>query len=693
MKLLAIDFEYNRPQDPDMGLMAVSTRRTGDSEPRSRWLYNDPDRKRLFRGWLLEHLQNGYTLVAHNAVAEASCFIALGLDPRKFKWLDTYLEYKQLANQNNDWLYGKYVQKDAFGTKIRTSYPSVRRHELIEFDELFGSEREEALAKAKARSGDGSKLDCTLENALLNFVPEANYDPSVKRDARRLILECKEEYSEAEKAQILDYANDDTKHLATIIKRQLEAETQRTGWSAEKTLQAALWRGRYAANVAKYTMHGIPLNMDRLNNLEANAEGVLNEAKEQFNKDCWPIFTYSKTGKEWKMSRNTQKTNEMIEYLVKEKGLRWKKTKDGNYSTSTADGEPLQAYEDIHPWLKQFVRVRNLESVLKGYKQPDLSVNKLDRKPVFRDNVGKDGRLRPWYGPFGTQTGRNAPGAKAFVFAQAAVMRALVDPPKGRIIHEIDYGSQEAYIAPILSGDPGLLRAYTSGDPYLAFAIATGAAPGDATKHSHKDIRTLYKSTVLGLQYGMGAAKLAIKLSADTGRAVGVEQAKDLIRQHREVYPVYYEWKERLWEQYRYEQQPLVLRDGWYLDVDQLSRLSALNFPIQGTGSSIMRVCIDMLYDEGIELICPIHDSMVVECDIEDSDRVTEIVAKCMLSSSAKVLGADGMRVGEPESVTHGEYWETEKNVYDLPKFKKYFENSMNHDANEKILKKVLDLS
>lgn len=441
MKLLAIDFEYNRSQDPDMGLMAVSIAecvdgRMREGHPTSVWLYNNEETKESFCKSLKAWNDFGYTLVAHNAVAEASCFIALGLDPRKFKWLDTYLEYKQLANQNNDWLYGKYVQKDAFGTKIRKSYPSVRRHELIEFDELFGSEREEALAKASARSGDNSKLNCTLENALLNFVPEANYDPSVKRDARRLILECKDEYSEAEKAQILDYANDDTKHLATIIKRQLEAEAKRTGWDAEKTLQAALWRGRYAANVAKYTMHGIPLNMDRLNNLEANAEGVLNEAKEQFNKDCWPIFTYSKTGKEWKMSRNTQKTNEMIEYLVKEKGLKWKKTKDGNYSTSTADGEPLQAYEDIHPWLKQFVRVRNLESVLKGYKQPDLSVNKLDRKPVFRDNVGKDGRLRPWYGPFGTQTGRNAPGAKAFVFAQAAVMRALVDPPPGRVIHE-----------------------------------------------------------------------------------------------------------------------------------------------------------------------------------------------------------------------------------------------------------------
>lgn len=252
--------------------------------------------------------------------------------------------------------------------------------------------------------------------------------------------------------------------------------------------------------------------------------------------------------------------------------------------------------------------------------------------------------------------------------------------------HNCDYGSQEAYIAPILSGDKALLDAYISGDPYLAFAIATGAAPKDATKTSHKDIRTLYKSTVLGLQYGMGAAKLAIKLTADTGKKVTTDMARELINQHKEVYPRYYEWKEELWEQYRHDKRPLILRDGWYLDVDQLSRLSVLNFPVQGTGSSMMRVCIDLLYERGIELICPIHDSMVVECDEQDIDRVEKIVQECMLESSLKILGVDGMRVGDAEVVRHGEYWETEKNLYDLPKFKKYFESALKIDPNEKIL-------
>ena len=684
MKLCAIDFEYNRPANPDMGLMAVSICVEGD-KPFSTWLYNDEAAKKQLKYWLLDK-KDHYTFVAHNVVAEASCFIALGLEPRDFQWLDTYLEYKQLANHNNDYRYGRYVDKSAFGTTIRTSRPLFHRTEIIELDELFGDDRERAMAKAKAHNGDSTVLNQTLENAILNFLPEVEYDPNTKRDARHLILERKTDYSDEEKAQILDYANDDTTYLIPLINKMLQCEMERTRWDFKKTLKAAQWRARYGCHVAKYTMKGIPLHLERLANLEANAEAVLNEAKVQFNQECYPIFTYKKTPDGWKMAKSTKKTNDMIQYLIDSQNLIWKKTKKGDYSTSTEEGGPLQQYEDIHPWLKKFVRVRNLEAVLKGYKQPDLTRHPLERDAVFRDYVGDDGRLRPWYGPYGTQTGRNAPGAKAFVFAQAAVMRALVNPPKGRVIFECDFGSQEAYIAPILSGDKALLDAYVSGDPYLAFAIATGAAPKDATKTSHKDIRTLYKSTVLGLQYGMGAAKLAIKLTADTGKKVTTEMARELINQHKEVYPRYYEWKEELWEQYRHDKRPLILRDGWYLDVDQLSRLSVLNFPVQGTGSSMMRVCIDLLYERGIELICPIHDSMVVECDEQDIDRVEKIVQECMLESSLKILGVDGMRVGDAEVVRHGEYWETEKNLYDLPKFKKYFESALKIDPNEKIL-------
>ena len=53
-----------------------------------------------------------------------------------------------------------------------------------------------------------------------------------------------------------------------------------------------------------------------------------------------------------------------------------------------------------------------------------------------------------------------------------------------------------------------MIAAYNSGDPYLAFAKQAGAVPEDATKESHAAERELFKTCVLGVQYGMGEETL-----------------------------------------------------------------------------------------------------------------------------------------------------------------------------------------
>ena len=63
------------------------------------------------------------------------------------------------------------------------------------------------------------------------------------------------------------------------------------------------------------------------------------------------------------------------------------------------------------------------------------------------------------------------------------------------------------------------MDAYRSGDPYLAFAKQAGAAPPDATKATHKAIRDQFKSTVLAVQYGMGADALAQRIGQPPIRA------------------------------------------------------------------------------------------------------------------------------------------------------------------------------
>jgi DNA polymerase I len=81
-------------------------------------------------------------------------------------------------------------------------------------------------------------------------------------------------------------------------------------------------------------------------------------------------------------------------------------------------------------------------------------------------------------------------------------------PPPGCGVAYVDWSQQEFGIAAALSGDPMMMEAYRSGDPYLAFAKQAGAVPHDATKASHNTEREQYKACVLAVQYGMGEAGL-----------------------------------------------------------------------------------------------------------------------------------------------------------------------------------------
>src|SRR5262249_50730113 len=126
--------------------------------------------------------------------------------------------------------------------------------------------------------------------------------------------------------------------------------------------------------------------------------------------------------------------------------------------------------------------------------------------------VGRDGRNRVPLCPFASKTGRNQPSSTRFIFGPATWLRGLIKPGPGRAIAYVDWAQQEFGIAAALSGAPAMMSAYQSGDPYLAFAIQAGQAPGDATRETHGRVREQCKTCVLGVQYGMGEAGLAQRL-------------------------------------------------------------------------------------------------------------------------------------------------------------------------------------
>lgn len=80
----------------------------------------------------------------------------------------------------------------------------------------------------------------------------------------------------------------------------------------------------------------------------------------------------------------------------------------------------------------------------------------------------------------------------------------------------IGYSQQEFFIAVVLFNDQNIIDANNSGDPCLAFAKQAGAALPEATKASHREIRNLFKTCVLGVKYGLGSESLALKINKST---------------------------------------------------------------------------------------------------------------------------------------------------------------------------------
>ena len=232
--------------------------------------------------------------------------------------------------------------------------------------------------------------------------------------------------------------------------------------------------------------------------------------------------------------------------------------------------------------------------------------------------VGPDGRNRTLLSPFGATSGRNTPSNNKFIFGPSVWLRGLIKPPEGGALAYVDWKSQEVGIAAALSGDQALLDAVSSGDPYLAFAKMAGLAPPDATKQSHKAIRDMCKTCVLGTNYGMQAPSLALR----TG--LSVIEAQDLLRRLAQTFPVFTAWAEHVVDVGQLTGY-LSTVFGWTLRTENTPRSTAC-----GTSRcrpTAPRCCgwRAVWPPSGASSVCaPVHDALLVE---GDAGRMDETVA------------------------------------------------------------------
>ena len=170
-----------------------------------------------------------------------------------------------------------------------------------------------------------------------------------------------------------------------------------------------------------------------------------------------------------------------------------------------------------------------------------------------------------------------------------------------------DYKQQEVRIAALLSGDSALLQACESGDVYLGIAQQLGFLPDSLNEQERKAVRTLFKTVVLGIQYGLGFRSLAVR----TG--ISLYEAREILARLHAQFRQYGDYAQSVCD-HAGLQLEIGTPFGWRMQCpSDINPRTVRNFPAQSTGSEILHVACVLAERRGIEIVAPVHDAIVAE--------------------------------------------------------------------------------
>ena len=438
--------------------------------------------------------------------------------------------------------------------------------------------------------GRKSLVSALQFNGLDHLIPK-------EKDSMRDLILSGGPWSKGQRSAILDYCTEDVVALGPLLNAMLK----RAPWS-ELQLNQALLRGRYMKAVGAMQHRGIPIDLDLLDTLNSNWDTI-------------KLKLIAKVDTQYGVYVDRAFKEALFETYLVHNQIPWPRLDSGRLALDR---------DTFSNMSKRYPAVQPLHELRKTLGE--LKLNKLA--------VGRDGRNRAILSPFSAKTGRNQPSTTKFVFGPAKWVRGLIKPAEGMALAYCDWSSQEIAIAAALSGDGLLWDAYHTGDPYLAFAIAAGLAPPDATKQTHKAIRNRCKAVVLGTNYGMSAYGVA------QAAKIHEQEAKALLQKHQETYRTFWAWAEN-----NKDRGLLGLKletcFGWQIQVTagDAKANTFLNWPMQAHGAEMMRIASILAIERGIQLCAPIHDALLIEAPSDQIDAEVFKLKECMSEASEAVLG------------------------------------------------------
>ena len=465
-------------------------------------------------------------------------------------------------------------------------------------------------------------------------------------------------WNKKEREEILNYCEGDVLMNEHVFYKILNDLENICGNDYETLLEQAMARGQSMACYAKVTNNGMSIDIPKLNDFNEYWLLVRNEVIKKLNKelDLWDDSCKFSHNKFYKLIKKLDLLGE------------WPTTPMGKLKTNK---ETFELFDDYYPEIKKLKRIFNL-----------LNASKLTEFAI-----SEDARYRPYggYKPFGTHTGRCTPSSK-WIFGTAKWARSFLKPPFGCAYVNLDYKSEETYIAAILSNDENMLDAYNSGDTYMNTAIFAGMAAEDDWLHlkNYKDkienntpelitekekqvadTRKIWKTITLASNYGQGARGMAKGLKKFNKT---YSEVAGLLMKYKEIYKTYFDWAEAK-SNHAQVHGYISTSLGWdrhFPYAVPINPRSLMNWPVQAEGGEILRNALIRLINANIKVCATVHDSILIECQLPELEDEVRVAKQCMIDAASYVVGGAGIKVDTKVHKSNYEPDEEDQKIFNL---------------------------
>jgi len=332
---------------------------------------------------------------------------------------------------------------------------------------------------------------------------------------------------------------------------------------------------------------------------------------------------------------------ELSSVLFEEIGLpKTRKTKTGY----TTDADALEPLRTAHPVVDAILQWRELTKIKSTY---------VDTLPLQVNSV--TGRVHTVYNQVTAATGRlssNDPNLQNIPVRSEAgqlVRRAFVarDCGEDPVLLSVDYSQIELRVLAHISEDAELRRAFQEHKDIHRTTAANVFKKPESEVNSEDRRRA--KVFNFGVLYGLTAFGMS------TREGIPRDEAEAFITAYFEAYPKVQEWRERTVEEARERgyAETLIGRRRYMPDLKSRNRVVrqaaeriAINMPIQGTASDIIKLAMNRIDIELAErrakgkfarMLLQVHDELIFETPREELDEVREIAQRLMPSMELAV--------------------------------------------------------